>query len=335
MRQIGERRQLPRLLALLVAIGSLACSPPDICAPVEDTVGFFSRGDCWFTRASFFQGHEWLSFLSNESVEGEFESSDSSVNDPDWGLISESGFDGDARSRGAVSSTVFSIKESKDISNGNRRVDWPLELMVHLDNGVLSYVNAMEEYTNQPEIQHYHFLLTSKNSSREAAAEGRARIVSLSQQAVGFWVSNRSRALALIGQAHHTIQDSYSEAHSVRIVHHGSYPWCIEQLKSFAPREAGAEPALFHGSTEDDSIGHTTTEDSIYRAGRDCHEPTDREVVIACLNDTAKRAILASHDYLQVISSLVRMNSPTSQVIADTVESYNRRHLMLCEELSE
>ena len=45
---------------------ALACNDPtDLCAPTEGRLDFFSRGDCVFTRASFFAGHEWLTHFAN------------------------------------------------------------------------------------------------------------------------------------------------------------------------------------------------------------------------------------------------------------------------------
>ena len=48
---------------------------------------------------------------------------------------------------------------------GNRRVDWPKELLVHLNSSVASYIAALNEFTDRPENQKFHFLLTSSNTS--------------------------------------------------------------------------------------------------------------------------------------------------------------------------
>jgi hypothetical protein len=60
-----------RSLAAALAIGfALACEhPEDICAPVNDRIGFFSQGDCIFTRARFFRGHEWLTYFGNRELD--------------------------------------------------------------------------------------------------------------------------------------------------------------------------------------------------------------------------------------------------------------------------
>jgi hypothetical protein len=56
-------------LAALALAASAACEhPQDICSPVSDRIGFFSQGDCIFTRARFFRGHEWLTYFGNREL---------------------------------------------------------------------------------------------------------------------------------------------------------------------------------------------------------------------------------------------------------------------------
>src|SRR5690349_21190628 len=115
-----ESAPLPRALGWVVLLAAaLACEDPaDICAPVTDRIGFFSQGDCIFTRARFFRGHEWLTYFGNAEL-------------------------GD--------SERFDDAEVQWMALGNRRVDYPKELLVHLDNGVLAYVDALMTRTEQPE----------------------------------------------------------------------------------------------------------------------------------------------------------------------------------------
>lgn len=233
------------------------------------------------TRAGFFQGHEWITYFGNADL--------------------------DASDR-------FTDEEARKIAEGNRRVDWPKELLVHMNTSVLSYAHALTEYTDRPENQRLHFLLTDKNDSEEAARDSLDEIRSASIEAIELWNFNRDRALALIGRANHIVQDSFSAAHAVRDVERD---WCIVKVKAYIPRAPGFQTSdiEFHGGNSDDTIGHTTTQDSIYRAGRDCHEPDGVERVEACLSETAQRARLATRDYLRVV------REATGRYIADDAES--------------
>ena len=57
------------ILTALATLFYTACADPtDLCAPADGRVGFFSRGDCVFTRASFFAGHEWLTHFANQDA---------------------------------------------------------------------------------------------------------------------------------------------------------------------------------------------------------------------------------------------------------------------------
>lgn len=294
--------------ALLCVAGG--CIEPELCPPTTGRVGFFSQGDCALTRASFFQGHEWLSFFGNQDL-------------PE-----------DDR---------FTPGELQAIAEGNRRVDWPLELLVHLNNSALAYIGALTEHTNRPEIQRQHFLLSDRNDSAEAAAEAHEELARVTREAIFLWISNRARALTLIGQGNHLIQDSFSPAHAVR---NTTGDWCIRKVKAFIPRAPNHRgPDIeFHG-TDDDTIGHTTTQDSIYREGRDCHEPSTATGVESCLSDYAQRARLATRDYLALVRRLLRHRaaepeapdgSGTSETETDAftdaeLDAFSRQHLSLCE----
>jgi hypothetical protein len=290
-------------IALLVPaqLATIGCSDPlDLCTPQRADLAFFSKGDCLLTRARFFQGHEWLTDFGNRDL-------------PE-----------DSR---------FSSDEIADIAEGNRRVDWPKELLIHMNAGVLAYTSALTEYTDRPEIQRYHFLLDDKNDSATAAAASRESITRVTADAMDAWPDNRARALALLGHANHTLQDSFSPAHTVRDESRG---FCITKVKAFVTRARGYDtPDIEYHGTPSDSIGHTTTQDSIYREGRDCHEPTTAGKVEACLSEPAKRARAATMEYLQIARQLIaRVTGGEKLALADVeaaLENYHARNLSLCE----
>lgn len=290
---------------LLLVFSSLAlqCAGDlDVCAPTEARLGFFSKGDCLVTRASFFQGHEWLTWLGNKDL-------------PD-----------DAR---------FTDAEARTIAEGNRRVDWPQELLVHLNNGVPAYIFALTAFTNRPENQKLHFLLDDRNDTPVAFAAASAELERLTLQTAELWSSDRVRALTLVGKAEHLIQDSFSEAHSVREPNNAKAPWCVRTIKAYIERADGfdTDDILYHGVDEDDEtpgIGHTTPQDSLYRAGRDCHEPSGQAAVESCLSDTAKRARLASRDHLGMVLRIVLAQADGKDVAKSELRSFAKDHLELC-----
>jgi hypothetical protein len=254
------------------------------------------------TKASFFQGHEWLTWFGNRDLPADDRFTDSEIH-----LIAE----------------------------GNRRMDWPKELLVHLNSSLVAYMTALTEFTDRPENQRFHFLLTDRNTSAEAVRDSRTEIARLTREAATLWISNRVRALTLVGQVNHILQDSFSEAHTVREPDHPSIPWCIRKVKAYIPRAEGFEgPEVeFHGGDGSDNIGHTTSLDSIYQPGRDCHEPTTPGDVERCLSTTAQRARLGTRDYLalvrRVVAARLEGTELEARVRAELAE-YDRQHLELC-----
>ncbi len=282
----------------------LTCADPlDLCTPKKARFDFFSKGDCMLTRAGFFQGHEWLTYFSNEDLPGD---------------------------------NRFTKPEISAIAEGNRRVDWPKEMLFHMNNGILAYASALTEHTDQNKNQKLHFLLTDRNSSPEAAAEAQQEVRRLTVEAMRNWIRKRTWSLTLMGKAHHLIQDAYSEAHARRDPLHATQPHCVVKVKAFVPRAPGFDtPDIeFHSDDDDDSVGHTTTKDSIYRSGRDCHEPTSAAVVENCLSESAKLARAASKDYLIAVRKLIAARvfdqDDLEQAVHQELEPFITEHLSLC-----
>ncbi|MGE3675257.1 MAG: hypothetical protein AB7K71_36650 [Polyangiaceae bacterium] len=281
----------------------LTCSDPlDLCGPKTANLEFFSKGDCMLTRASFFQGHEWLTYFGNE------------------GLPTE---------------TRFSSADLQTIAEGNRRVDWPKELLVNMNAGVVQYASALTEYTDRPEVQRYHFLLDDRNTPAEAVADSQGELKRLTSLALENWTSDPVKALTQVGRANHLIQDSFSPAHASRDSFDPEQPWCVITVKAFIKRAGGYDTpdVEYHGGTSSDTVGHTTTQDSIYREGRDCLEPSGAKQVEACPSEPAKRAILATADYLELVQNMavrVTAGEATAVVLGEDLPAYISEHLALC-----
>lgn len=295
------------MLALVAAASSLlTCADPlDLCGPKTANLEFFSKGDCMLTRASFFQGHEWLTYFGNQQL---------------------------------PVGRRFSQADLQTIAEGNRRVDWPKELLVNMNAGIVQYASAVTEYTDRPEVQRFHFLLDDRNDSAQAAADAHAELERLTLLALENWESDKVKALTQVGRANHLIQDSYSPAHTHRDTLDPDQPWCIIKVKAFIERADGYDtPDIeYHGGTGKDTVGHTTTQDSIYREGRDCLEPAGADQVEACLSEPARRAILATADYLALVQNMaaaVTLDNVSPEVIVSYgLPRYTSEHLSLCKD---
>jgi hypothetical protein len=328
---LGQRLAFALAGAWLLASG--CTNPEDICAPVSDRIGFFSQGDCIFTRARFFRGHEWLTFFGNREL-------------PEAERFDES--------------------EVQWMALGNRRVDYPKELLVHLDNGILAYVDALMDRTEQPEEQPHHFLLAGDDTEQGAAAAAREHVFATTLRALEAWSGDRIRALTLLGQAQHTVQDSFSPAHTVRRIDSPSYGVlpsdlesasallgtnteataapletcrgacaCIERVKAYLRREEEfREGVLYHG-TAADTIGHITTEDSIYREGRGCHRPLGEGDVFACLNPHARQAAVGTMAFLGWVRGAINDGNVGDAVSSDRLrpefDTFAQDYLWGCE----
>lgn len=291
-------------LAALSVSCLLTCADPlDLCTPKKARLDFFSKGDCALTRASFFQGHEWLTYFGNEDLPAD---------------------------------DRFARSELQAIAEGNRRVDWPKELLFHMNSGLFAYIEAVEDHAERPEHQKLHFLLTDRNTSAEAAAEARGEVRRLSREAITRWQTDRIRALTQVGQAAHIIQDGYSEAHTVRDAFHTERPWCIMKVKAYIERAPGfATPDIeYHTDDGDGSVGHTTTQDSIYRKGRDCHDPANKAQVEECLSDVAQLGRAATRDYLALMQRISRVvfagTSTLDEALDQELPTFFDAHMELC-----
>lgn len=287
------------LLTLLLAFPAGSCNVLELCPPNEFRAGFLSQGDCVLTRSASLGGHEWLTSFANQ----------------------------DLRERDGIS---FTDEEIDLIIEGNRRVDFPKHLLVHLNSSVLSYVDAINAYHDAPENQAKHFLLDDRNDKHGASAAAHELLIDITQRAVARWDVNRTESLTLMGQACHTIQDSFSRAHTRRDLDDRA---CILKVKAYMPRAKGflTDDIEFHGADEGDTIGHITPEDSIYQEGRSCREPSGRDAIEECLSVHAQLGRTATRDYLAAMLRLTR-DSADEEAVQASLEGFIEEHLSLCEE---
>lgn len=301
-----------------LALGSTTCDVTviELCDPGNDSgrVGFYSAGDCVGLNQSVFRGHEWITFLGNR--------------DPD-----------------AQSGQFFTDDQMDVIIDGNRHTDYPQELLVHLDNGLLDYLDALFAYHNDPDGQAEHFILRSDNTHEQARQESLDNLRTLTKQAVALWSDEQQAALTRLGRATHGLQDSYSPAHSVRVEdpaaggQPGDQPWCFCKLKGFVVRDDGfdTDDIEFHDRLDDDrKPGHTSALDSIYRPDRlpnrprrFCLDPQTPDDVTECMKPEALAAVDSTRDYLRLARELVT-TSADEDTIDQRLDDYFAEHFSFC-----
>jgi hypothetical protein len=247
------------------------------------------------------------------------------------------------------------------IIDGNRHTDYPLELLVHLDNGVAAYIDALLSYHEGPGNQAPHFLLRADNWGWDAWQEALCVIENKTVEGAALWPNEPIAALTKIGSATHTLQDSYALAHTVRCdpgktneelnipddIDCTENPWCLVKLKTFVYRtgvfaEAHEDPdAPDHGmdieyhERHDYSVlpGHAVAGDAIFWDRLECHEPAKKDV-LDCLLPNAARAVVSTRAYLTVVWSLLDSGAG-EQAIRDALDTYFAQHMQLCRPLPE
>jgi hypothetical protein len=213
------------------------------------------------------------------------------------------------------------------VVDGNRRQDWPKELLVHLNTGLAAYVEAIVVYQSTPELQAEHFLLSDRDTPEEAAREAQARLRRWTREAVERWTTEAPRALTLVGKGCHLIQDSYSTAHTRRDPDTG----CIRTVKAYVTRAPGflADDIEFHGEQPGSLTGHSTPEDSLFTGTSACREAETRDEVEVCMQESARAARAATADYFALLRELVARGAWDGESDA-LVDAFIARHLAMC-----
>jgi hypothetical protein len=112
------------------------------------------------------------------------------------------------------------ISQNKVIQ-GNYATDWPDQLLSQF-NLPKWHKEPLEGWQNNPNMQILHFLQNIKSdntlvSQKESCLIAREKILKATREGVIQWIAGKkSKALFMFGHATHTIQDSFSPAHTVR-----------------------------------------------------------------------------------------------------------------------
>jgi hypothetical protein len=229
---------------------------------------------------------------------------------------------------------------------GNFATDFP-QYVSFMDLGVFWNVKHMSDFEH-PDTQVLHFLRNyTDNKSNLASAyatcmDARAKIKYITEKAVSLWdAGSVDKALFLIGHASHTIQDSFSPAHTIRdlnpsgnydvknICYYGSviHNRIQESLKDLcfhnAPDARDAIWNMGQGQQIQDKVSWPDEASIQCDKGNGYPDTDDRKQ--ACLKNEARLARLATEKYLFLVFAHLNMPLDHRKPLASFIDSLDTR----------
>ena len=218
---------------------------------------------------------------------------------------------------------LFGYKSKNMIIHGNFATDFPKQTTV-LSLAKFWNNNSLSDFEN-PESQVLHFLKNHKNkvtlaSARATCLTARENIKHITTEALKAWERNeKSQALFLLGHATHTIQDSFSPAHTVRAGADNNYNlknicfYGTVMSKNMDMSRRGPKDLCFHSAPDSKdaiwnsspdlykkTLSNWSSEQSIQCDKQNSYPETD-EQKSACMNDEARLARVATEKYLFLV----------------------------------
>lgn len=218
---------------------------------------------------------------------------------------------------------LFGFKSKNMVIHGNFASDFPKQTTVLSLAGFWNN-KSISDYEN-PDAQVLHFLKNYKNkttlaSARATCLQARENIKHVTQAALKLWEANeKSKALFLIGHATHTIQDSFSPAHTVRDSAENNYNlrnvcfYGAVMAKNMDLTRAGPKDLCFHASPDSkDAIWNSSpelykktlsnwTSEQTIQCDKQASYPKTDEQKSACMNNEARLARIATEKYLFMV----------------------------------
>lgn len=238
---------------------------------------------------------------------------------------------------------LFGFKSKNMVIHGNFASDFPKQTSVL---SLASFWNNKNigDFEN-PDAQVLHFLKNYKNtttlvSARATCLQARENIKYVTQAALKFWNANeKSRALFLFGHAAHTIQDSFSRAHTVRNSAENNYNlrnvcfYGIAMSKNMDLSRRGPKDLCFHSSPDSkDAIWNSNPElykktlsnwvsEQTIQCDKQTSYPETEEQKNACLNNEARLARIATEKYLFLVFNQISPQNFTRKSSEDFAAS--------------
>jgi hypothetical protein len=240
---------------------------------------------------------------------------------------------------------LFGSKSRNMLIHGNFATDFPNQTSV-LSLGDFWQIPNMSYFEN-PKTQVMHFLRNYKSkytleSAQETCMKARQGIKFATEQAVKAWLAgDKTRSLFLLGHVTHTIQDSFSAAHSTRDGFENNYNLkniCfygdqMSKAVDFGPRSASQ--ICYHTNADSaDVIWNTRPEqqqrtqaqwpnEKSIQCDKGAGYPETEEQKQACLKHEARLARLATEKYLYIV--FAHLNSTQRKAMPDFINSLDSR----------
>ena len=228
---------------------------------------------------------------------------------------------------------LFGYKSKNMVIHGNFSTDFPSQTNV-MSLGDFWKIKNFSDFENG-KTQMLHFLKNYKNeltleSARTTCEQARTAIKYVTGEAVKAWeAGNKTRALFLIGHATHTIQDSFSRAHTVRagaennnnlinVCYYG-----VVMNKKMDNSRMGPKDLCYHASPDSKDAIWNMSGDQYKKAlsnwasegAIQCDKgnsyPQSDEQKSACMSDEARLARVATEKYLFLVFNQI---SPQNSV---------------------
>ncbi len=238
---------------------------------------------------------------------------------------------------------LFGYKSKNMVIHGNFASDFPKQTNVM---SLPDFWNnsGFADFEN-PKSQVIHFLKNYKNSTTLASAratclEARENIKYITGEAIRAWDSgDKTKSLFLIGHATHTIQDSFSRAHTQRDGADNNYNlrnvcfYGVEMQKKMDFTRMGPKDLCYHSSPDSrDAIWNSSpdqykktlsswsSEKSSQCDKNNAYPQTDEQKT-SCMSDEARLARVATEKYLLLVFNQISPQNFIKRATGDLIAS--------------
>jgi hypothetical protein len=285
--------------------------------------GFETASSSFYSNSTY-SGHEEITRQALNNIALKIKESDTSN---DIFSLSDLSYDLQPEPKG-----LFGYKSRNMVIHGNFSSDFP---------GQTKVMSLSEFWKNpgfggfeNPDNQVNHFLRNYKNeytlaSAYETCVLARDKIKFIILKALEFWnAGDKTKSLFLIGHATHTLQDSFSTAHTVRAGEGENYNlknvcyFGTKIAKQMTTREAKQE-LCYHGTPDSrDAIWNTNPQryqealknwssEKAIQCDKSMNYPTTEESKDACMSSEARLARAATEKFLFLVFNQLKPENLT------------------------
>ncbi|MFZ3229108.1 MAG: hypothetical protein WA160_02800 [Pseudobdellovibrio sp.] len=297
--------------------------------------GFTTAPDIIFVSNNY-SGHEEISRQAINNTIKRFQS---------YGLDSLTSLPDFSADLIATPRGLFGSNSKNMIIHGNFASDFPNQTKV-LSLAAFWKIPTLSNFEN-PNGQVQHFLRNYKNSTTLVSAnatclEARENIKHVTEVAMNFWeAGDKTKALFLFGHVTHTIQDSFSAAHTIRESAQNNYnlknicfygnvmgkniehnPRMQNEI-CFHDDSANSDIIWNLNATDQKTAEKEWADEKSIQCDRSTNYPQTEEQKQNCLKHEARLARVATEKFLYIV--LAHINSFTKKTTKEFVDSLETR----------